>query len=159
MRKLLEEDIRSRTSATIRETRTFLESFAGKTLSEPTLRKLLKRMGFSRKKESGGDGTRRVAKSRLEGDGIRRPRCSLSGFCGRDGHEYLAFCCVWFVQEGREGLLCSVPRSRGKNTTLLATMTIEGMGPSLAVEGATNAKVFETYVERVLGPGSCAEVR
>jgi len=38
-------------------------------------------------------------------------------------------------------------------------MTIEGMGPSLAVEGATNAKVFETYVERVLGPGSCAEVR
>jgi transposase len=47
---------------------------------------------------------------------------------------------------------CSVPRNRGKNTTLLSSMTIEGMGPSLAVEGATNAKVFETYVERVLGP-------
>ena len=47
---------------------------------------------------------------------------------------------------------CSVPRNRGKNTTLLATMSLEGMGPSLAVEGATNAKVFETYVERVLGP-------
>jgi len=31
-------------------------------------------------------------------------------------------------------------------------MTIEGMGPSLAVEGATNSEVFETYVERVLGP-------
>jgi transposase len=29
-------------------------------------------------------------------------------------------------------------------------MTIEGMGPSLAVEGATTARVFETYVERVL---------
>jgi hypothetical protein len=27
-----------------------LESFAGKSLSEPTLRRLLKRMGFSRKK-------------------------------------------------------------------------------------------------------------
>jgi len=54
MRKLLEEDIRSRTSATIRETRTFLESFAGKTLSEPTLRKLLKWMGFSRKKGEWG---------------------------------------------------------------------------------------------------------
>jgi transposase len=47
---------------------------------------------------------------------------------------------------------CAVLRNRGKNTTLLASMTIEGMGPSLAVEGATNAKVFETYVERVLGP-------
>jgi transposase len=47
---------------------------------------------------------------------------------------------------------CSVPRNRGKNTTLLSSMTIEGMGPSLAVEGATNSEVFETYVERVLGP-------
>jgi transposase len=31
-------------------------------------------------------------------------------------------------------------------------MTLEGMGPSLAVEGATNREVFETYVERVLAP-------
>jgi len=35
---------------------------------------------------------------------------------------------------------------------LLSSMTIEGMGPSLAVQGATTARVFETYVERVLGP-------
>jgi transposase len=47
---------------------------------------------------------------------------------------------------------CSVPRNRGKNTTLLASMSVEGMGPSLAVEGATTAAVFETYVERVLAP-------
>jgi transposase len=49
-RKLLEEDIRTRPSVTIRERRRFLESFAGKSLSEVTLRRLLKRMGFSRKK-------------------------------------------------------------------------------------------------------------
>jgi transposase len=47
---------------------------------------------------------------------------------------------------------CSVPRNRGKNTTLLASMSLEGMGSSLAVEGATTAAVFETYVERVLAP-------
>jgi hypothetical protein len=47
---------------------------------------------------------------------------------------------------------CAVPRNRGKNTTLLASMSLEGMGSSLAVEGATTARVFETYVERVLGP-------
>ena len=51
-----------------------------------------------------------------------------------------------------ERLRLSVPRKRGKNTTLLASMTIEGMGPSLAVEGATTAVVFETYVEKVLAP-------
>jgi transposase len=31
-------------------------------------------------------------------------------------------------------------------------MSVEGMGSSLAVEGATTARVFETYVERVLAP-------
>ena len=49
-RRLLEEDIRSRPSATIRERRHFLISFTGKNLSEVTLRRLLKRMGYSRKK-------------------------------------------------------------------------------------------------------------
>jgi transposase len=44
-----------------------------------------------------------------------------------------------------------VPRNRGANTTLLASMSLEGMGPCLAVEGATTARVFETYyVEQVL---------
>ncbi len=45
------------------------------------------------------------------------------------------------------------PRNRGKNTTLLASMTAGGMGPCAAVEGATTAKVFEAYyVEQVLAP-------
>src|SRR5215218_4096981 len=49
-RKLLEEDVRTRPAATVEQRRHFLRSFAGKSLSEPTLRRLLKRMGFSRKK-------------------------------------------------------------------------------------------------------------
>jgi transposase len=53
-RTLLEEDIRARPAATVKERRHFLESFAGKTMSEPTLRRLLKRMGFSRKKGQWG---------------------------------------------------------------------------------------------------------
>lgn len=48
--RLLEEDIRNRPAATVADRRHFLESFTGKSLSEPTLRRLLKRMGFSRKK-------------------------------------------------------------------------------------------------------------
>lgn len=45
-----------------------------------------------------------------------------------------------------------IPRNRGKNTTVLTSIDREGMGPTLAVEGATNARVFETYVERLLAP-------
>jgi DDE superfamily endonuclease len=51
-------------------------------------------------------------------------------------------------------LRLSVPRKRGKNTTVLSNMTLEGMGASLAVEGATTASVFEAYEELVLAPSS-----
>ena len=44
------------------------------------------------------------------------------------------------------------PRNRGKNTTLLASMGAEGMGPCLTVEGGTTKAVFEFYVEQVLAP-------
>jgi transposase len=46
-----------------------------------------------------------------------------------------------------------VPRNRGKNTTLIAAITLEeGMGESMSVEGATDALAFETYVEHFLAP-------
>ncbi len=45
-----------------------------------------------------------------------------------------------------------MPRNRGPNTTLLSSMSMEGMGPSLTVEGATNREVFEAYLEEVLTP-------
>ncbi len=47
---------------------------------------------------------------------------------------------------------CSVPRNRGKNTTLVASMSTTGMGPSMAIEGSMDAPVFETYIERFLVP-------
>jgi len=34
----------------------------------------------------------------------------------------------------------------------LVSMSSEGMGPALAVEGSTNKAVFEAYVERILAP-------
>ena len=52
-RKPLEEDIRRRPAATLVHRRRFLRTFAAKSLSEPTLRSLLKRMGFSRKRTVG----------------------------------------------------------------------------------------------------------
>jgi transposase len=46
-----------------------------------------------------------------------------------------------------------VPRNRGKNTTLIASISLEGaMGESMAIEGATDAEAFEAYVEYFLAP-------
>jgi transposase len=49
-----------------------------------------------------------------------------------------------------------VPRNRGKNTTLIAAITLEGaMGASMSVEGATDSLAFEAYVEHFLAPSLC----
>ena len=47
---------------------------------------------------------------------------------------------------------CCVPRNWGANLTLLASITAEGMGPCLGVEGPTTRAVFEAYLQRVLAP-------
>ena len=49
MKKLLEEDVRERPAATVRDRRLFLHSVTGDSLSVSTIKRLLKRMGFSQK--------------------------------------------------------------------------------------------------------------
>ncbi len=48
-----------------------------------------------------------------------------------------------------------MPKNRGKNLTLIASMSLYGMGESMCVEGATDAKAFEVYVEHFLAPSLC----
>jgi transposase len=46
-----------------------------------------------------------------------------------------------------------VPRNRGKNQTLIASITLEGgMGEAMCIKGGTDGAVFEAYVEKFLAP-------
>ena len=53
-RKLLEEDVKERPALTVKERRRFLEHATGKALSDSTVGRLLKRMGFSQKNGAWG---------------------------------------------------------------------------------------------------------
>lgn len=51
-----------------------------------------------------------------------------------------------------------VPRNRGKNMTLMAAITLEGAiseEAAMVIEGATDAQIFERYVEHFLAPALC----
>ena len=55
--------------------------------------------------------------------------------------------------QGTEGLGEGAQRNRGKkNTTLLASMSLSGMGEAMCLEDATDAEAFEVYVEHFLAP-------
>jgi transposase len=46
----------------------------------------------------------------------------------------------------------AVPRNRGPVTTLLAGVSLAGMGPAMTVEGGTDTAVFASYLEHFLLP-------
>jgi transposase len=50
----------------------------------------------------------------------------------------------------------SLPRTRGKNMTLLAALSLSGVGASMIIEGSVNALAFEAYVEHILAPSLSA---
>jgi transposase InsO family protein len=45
-----------------------------------------------------------------------------------------------------------VPRNWGKNVTLISSITLEGMGPSMSIEGPSDTDSFGIYVREILAP-------
>lgn len=60
--------------------------------------------------------------------------------------EHVALPAVAWSRRGKRAFGLA-PRNWGSNVTLLASMTREGMGACVAVEGPTTKVIFETYVQ------------
>lgn len=45
-----------------------------------------------------------------------------------------------------------VPRNYGTKTTLIASLSLQGMGEAFILEGAADALAFELYIEHILAP-------
>lgn len=46
----------------------------------------------------------------------------------------------------------SAPRNWGKNVTLISSITLSGMGPSMSIEGSSDTESFSLYMRNVLAP-------
>jgi len=51
-----------------------------------------------------------------------------------------------------ERAIARVPRNTPLNTTTIASLTYQGMGPALIVKGGVDRLTFEVYLEKVLAP-------
>jgi transposase len=150
--QLLEADLEERPAATLAQRCSYLMEITGIGVAISTVWRTLKQLGYSHKKRSveatERDEFDRAAWKVLVADEIEADRFVFVDEMGSNTSLYPL--CAWSLTGERAP--CSVPRNRGKNTTLVASMTIEGMGPALAMEGSTDGKVFETYVEQFLVP-------
>jgi transposase len=66
--------------------------------------------------------------------------------------QHLPYAAVCVVEARGAGTLLYSAQLWGANVTLLSSMGLRGIGPSLAVAGPTTREVFEAYLEQVLGP-------
>ena len=53
-----------------------------------------------------------------------------------------------------ERLVDRVPRGRWERVTYLASFTLQGVGPSVLVRGATDRAVFHAFIDQQLVPRS-----
>ena len=90
----------------------------------------------------------RAAWRALVAEGIEARRLVFVDECGAN----ISLSPLYAWSRRGERACCSAPRNRGKNVTLLSSMSICGMGPSLVVEGSTTGEVFEAYLQEMLAP-------
>src|ERR687884_2302860 len=46
----------------------------------------------------------------------------------------------------------TVPKNWGKNVTLISSISLEGMGPSMSIEGSSDTESFGLYMRQILAP-------
>ncbi len=121
-------------------------------VSRWTMSRAIKRLGWTRKKKSLG-ATERNEQERAtwRENASKLPTESLVFLdeCGSN----IALAPLYARAPKGERARGSVPRNRGKNTTLIAALSLEGMGAALILEGSANTTAFELYIEQVKAHG------
>jgi|SRR5215218_439967 len=150
--RLLEEDIETRPWATHGQWSEFLFAACGVEVSEATVcRAIKRRLGNSRKKRSTGASERDEWLKLMWQAMIAALDSKRLVFVDEMGTHTSLAPLYGYSPRGQRAFF-KVPRNRGTNTTLLASLCCEGMGPSMVVEGSTAKELFEAYVEHFLAP-------
>ncbi len=105
IRKLLAADLLERPAATAAERRRYLEHMTGKSMSDSTVSRLVRRLGHSRKKIRSRLRARRVPEGRMAGYGLGGALRRKARVRGRDGLEHLAARALRLRPERRASLL------------------------------------------------------
>jgi transposase len=117
-RRLLEADLEERPAATLPERRDVLRRVRGVEVSDSTVSRVLKRMGWTRKKIGGCERERRVPESCLASDGSRGGPHRAAGVCGRVLHQHLVGTPVRLVSARRASALLVATQLGGERDAL-----------------------------------------
>src|SRR5215212_909771 len=150
--RLLAADLEGRPYLTLQERCDYVEAMTGLSVSRSTMCRAIARIGPTRKKGASCNRARRVLKGDLAGDGGGEGGAREARLRGRMRHAHLPGAALRLRAQRRAPSPLGALQAGQEHHAAFEHEGVGGMGPSLAVEGATTARIFETYVKEVLAP-------
>jgi transposase len=143
--------LQANADATLEQHCALWEQAHGEHVSRWTMSRAIKRLGWTRKKKSLGATERNEEERAIwRANASKLPTESLVVIDETGSN--IALTPLYARAPKGERARGSVPRNRRKNTTLIAALSLKGMGAALVLEGSANTTAFELYVEQVLTP-------
>jgi transposase len=137
--------------ATLQQHAQYWQQTQGMPVSRWSVGRAIKRIGWTRKKKTLGATERSEEARRVWREEMKEVDANLLVIVDETGSNIGLTPLYAWAPKGQRAI-GSVPRNYGKNTTLLASLSLDGMGAAMILDGSTDTLAFEQYIEQVLAP-------
>ena len=137
--------------ATLEQHAHYWEQNQGMQVSRWSVGRAIKRLGLTRKKKTLGASERNEEARRLWREEMKGADANALVVVDETGSNIGLTPLYAWAPKGQRAL-GSAPRNYGKNTTLVASLSLSGMGAAMILEGSTDTLAFESYIQQVLAP-------
>ena len=143
--------LETHTDATLVEHCQFWEASHGIQVSSATMSRAIHQLNWSRKKKTLRASEQNEDDRAAWREQARMLDASKLVFLDECGSS-IALTRVYGRSPQGKRVYGSVPRNRRANMTLLASLSLQGVGEALILEGSADSTAFEIYIEQLLAP-------
>jgi transposase len=147
----LKTQLEAHPDATLEEHCRLWKIKCGIQVSTATMSRAIRQMNWTRKKKTLAASERNEAARAAWREQARHLLSQKLVFVDETG-SHIAMTPLYAYAPRGQRAVGKVPRNYGANMTLIASLSLQGMGEALILDGAADAAAFELYVEQVLAP-------
>ncbi len=137
--------------ATLEQHCDFWEQAHGERVSRWTMSRAIKRLGWTRKKKSlRASEQNEATRAAWREQAAKLPTPDLV-VVDETGSQINMTPLYAYAPRG-ERAIGKVPRNYGANLTVIASLSLSGMGEAMLLDGSADAAAFEAYIEQILAP-------
>src|SRR5436305_7780547 len=147
----LQPQLEKEPDATLQEHCNWWEGESGMKVSISTMSRAIEQLEWTRKKKVLQASERKEEERQQWGEQVKKLDVSKCRFIDESGSNVGLTRLYARAPKGKRAY-GTIPRNRGKNTTVISDLSLRGLGEAFIFDGAANAALFEAYVEQILVP-------